>query len=190
MTPRSQVREFYLERFGKPSREAEFVPREGPAIEILKWDESKSGEGVCIYATLGASEALVGSPDRRCEFFIGLLPAVDDVVAALAEVALHGTGDGRVPKAGDTVTLAYPLWPSTTATTFLFSNGDENLPPLQTDDTLVCFVKVVPIFPDELEFKKRHGTARLWEEFQRKQVPFWDPGRSSALLTSVASLGQ
>jgi len=171
------IRKHLEARFGKPSREASFVPPVGPTIEVLKWEKDASGEGVSIYATIGACEALVAD-ERRCEFFVGLTPDVDDIAPALAEVALDGSGTGRVPNFGDTVTLAGPLWSQTQARTFLFaSRGDQVIPNLQTAHGLIEFIQLVPLFANELKLKQKLGETGLWEHFKQTRVPYWDSRR-------------
>lgn len=68
------------------------------------WSQNETGEGVYIYASIGGV-AHLRTPDRACEFFVGLLPEVDTIASALAETALEGTGSGKLPLPGDTITL-------------------------------------------------------------------------------------
>src|SRR5688572_23686610 len=102
----------YASMYGEPSRTAEFVSRAGPTVRVFKWDEKGTSENVTMYATAGASE-ISGTNEASCEFFIGLTPAVDEIAEALAEVALRGNGSGQVPSSGDSITLAFDLWPGT-----------------------------------------------------------------------------
>lgn len=178
---RKEVREHYVQRFGEPEREAEFVPPTGPAIEVLKWSAGQTGEDVAIYSTVGACEALNGSRTKRHEFFIGFAPEVDEVAEALAEVALEGSGRSRIPGSGDTIKLPFPLWPNTEAMAFLFTTGDEIIEPLHISDRTVFFMQLVPLFARELSFKKQFGEDRLWQRFQELHVPYWDPRRKSAI---------
>jgi hypothetical protein len=85
------IQNYYIAKYGEPSRRAKFVSPEGIIVEIFKWNKNATSEGVAIYATIGASDVL-GDSVNGCEFFIGLEPEVDDIVQALAEVALHGNG--------------------------------------------------------------------------------------------------
>src|SRR4051812_12760140 len=164
MTLEEHVEKHYLALFGSPTREAEYLPAGGPLIRIWKWDASSTKEGVALYATLGACSALSGD-QKRCEFFVGLLPEVDEVAETLAEVALHGVGTGRPPAFGDTVTMAEPLWPKTPMQSLLFaSRGSEILPDL-AEPVKVGFIQLVPLHRAECDFKKRHGEAELWEAF-------------------------
>jgi hypothetical protein len=176
------IKVHYRECFGAPTREAEFVSKTGERIEVWKWSEAASGEGVCIYATIGASIEL-DATSKRCEFFLGIAPEVDDVVESLAEVALHGTGTKQAPHFGDTVTLPWGLWNGTAMTTFLITEGgDEIIRPLRKPGCDVDFLQLVPLFPSECAYKKAHGENELWEQFESKQVPYWDSKRACALL--------
>lgn len=174
------ISEYYFKKYGSPCRQAEFKAKTGGKIEVYKWDENQTDEEVAIYATSGAS-TMLGNPEVGCEFFIGLTPEVDDVAQALAEVALNGTGSSAIPKPGDSTTLAYPLWEGTKASTFLFSEGDEIIPPMRIGIKNIVFLQLVPLFHSEIEFKKAKGVEALWSAFESNQVPYWDSGREEAL---------
>ncbi len=174
------VSEYYLTKFGEPSRQAEFLSPGDHRIGIYKWDECQTDEGVAMYATIGASDVL-GNSDFSCEFFVGLKPEVDDIVQTLAEVALHGRGDSSIPETGDSITLSYPLWQGTQASAFLFTDGDEILPPVLVGSKKMVFLQLVPLFLSELEYKKEKGEQSLWSAFESKQVPYWDSCRTQAL---------
>ena len=170
----------YTGKYGQPSRISEYVSREGPRILVYKWDEEKTNEGVTMYATDGASEVL-GTGERSCEFFLGLTPAVDDIVEALAEVAMDGNGTGQIPSSGDSITLAFDLWRGTQMRSFLFTDGSELIPSHLETSKRIDFIQLVPLFASELEFKSAHGEAALWERFKAKTVPYWDSTRVSAI---------
>ena len=174
------ISSYYKKIFGEPEREAEFVTSDGNRVEIYKWNEEQTGEGVAMYTTLGASKVL-GDSQSTCEFFIGLTPEVDNIVQALAEVALHGNGTDRVPNSGDTITLAYDLWPGTKARSFMFSDGDEVLPSTKSDGKEVHFIQLVPLYDSELQYKKEYGEGALWNKFESLQVPYWDSERNPSL---------
>ncbi|MBK5571811.1 suppressor of fused domain protein [Ensifer sp. SSB1] len=168
--------EHYEKLYGRPDRTARFALADGRSILIYKWSEESSKEGVTLYATDGVRELLKDGSDA-CEFYIGLRPEVDDVVEAIAEAAFDGNGTGVPPNSGDTITLSFPLWKGTVAATFLFTNGDGILPPIQDNGTAIHFVKLVPIFPNELEYKKRFGEDALWERFESQGVEYWNAYR-------------
>lgn len=174
------ISEFYVSRFGEPARQAEFISPSGHKIEVYKWDERHTDEGVAMYATIGANEVL-GDSGTGCEFFVGLTPEVDDIVQTLAEVALHGRGDKSVPASGDSITLSYPLWSGTEANALLFTDGDEILPSISVDGRTIIFLQLVPLFTTELAYKKKYGERGLWSAFEAKQVPYWDSRRAQAL---------
>jgi hypothetical protein len=180
MNLEADIAKYYVTRFGPTTREAEFEPKRGPVIQVWKWDSASSKEGVAIYATLGASSSLVGD-DRRCEFFLGLAPEADGVAESLAEVALHGTGTGKVPAPGDSVTLPEPLWPGTAMRSLLLGSHGEAIIPAMRDPTVVTFIQLVPLYAEELAYKKEHGDAALWNAFRSKTTPYWDPRRPPAL---------
>ena len=175
----STISSYYIRKYGNPEREAEFVSPEGKKIEIFKWNEEQTGEGVTMYATIGASEN-IGNDQLVCEFFIGMTPAADHIVQALAEVALHGNGSDEVPSSGDTITLAYDLWEGTKARSFMFTDGEEILPPMSDGSKIIEFVQLVPLFDAELLYKKEHGEEALWDRFETKEVPYWNSDRDSA----------
>jgi hypothetical protein len=183
-SPREAVAAHYRTLLGPPSREAVFRPPGGAQIGVWKWDKRSSGQGVNVYATLGAADALAVG-EKRVEFLVGLEPEADDVAEALAEAALHGVGTGRSPAFGDTLTLAYPLWRGTRMRSFLFTTGgEEKIAPL-VEPVQVDFVQLVPLFENEVEFKRRNGEQALWALFRSVQAPYWDPRRRSALEASA-----
>jgi len=177
---RKQIKQHYLNRFGRPSREAEFEPKKGPIIEVWKWSENQTREGVCIYATIGAYAAL-SKNTKSCEFFIGLTPAADGIASALADVALNGVENKKKPSFGDTVTLKQTLWPETSIKTFLFtSGGSEIIEPLVGSTFEVDYIQLVPLYPAELDYKKKYGEDALWERFEQLQTPYWLSSRTSS----------
>lgn len=169
----------YISKYGEPSRTAEFVSRAGPKILVYKWNEDQTDEGVTMYATDGASEVL-GTGERSCEFFLGLTPAADDIVEALAEAAMEGNGSGQVPSSGDSITLAFDLWRGTKMRSFLFTDGSELIPSHLETSKRIDFIQLVPLFASELDFKSAHGESALWEKFKANTVPYWDSTRPPA----------
>jgi Suppressor of fused protein (SUFU) len=171
---------YYITKFGKPTRRAEFVSPEKNKVQVCKWDGDQTNEGVTMYATIGANKVL-GDSTNSCEFFIGISPEVDDIVEALAEVALHGNGRHAIPKSGDSITLSYHLWKETKANSFLFTDGQEILPSFIYGDKKIEFIQLVPLFLSELDYKKKYGEEKLWEMFESKLTPYWSSNRSAAL---------
>ncbi len=169
----------YLELYGEPTRKAKYKSPDGKVIQIFKWDEDQTDEGVVMYATMGASITL-GDKEESCEFFIGLTPDADDIADALAEVALYGNGTTHVPNSGDTVTLSYDLWHGTKARSFMFTDGDEIVPSTKDEHgRQIWFIQLVPLFEEELSYKKEYGEDALWGAFENAEVPYWSSSRSS-----------
>lgn len=151
------------------------------SFEVLCWSPQQTGEDVYIFATVGAF-ATMGLAIHRCEFFFGLTGQPPGVPGALAEVALDGNGTGGIPSSGDTITLAFDLWEGTGARSFMFTDGGEAIiPPLRKGDVAVDFVQLVPLYADEVAYKKAHGQAALWQHFEANQVAYWDPHRDRSL---------
>ncbi|GIB54926.1 suppressor of fused domain protein [Vibrio cholerae] len=170
----------YRAMYGEPAREAEYKSPEGAVIQVFKWDESQTDEGVTMYTTLGANRTL-GDSAESCEFFIGMTPAADSIADALAEIALHGNGTTNVPDSGDTTTLAYDLWSGTKAKTFMFTDGDEIISPIKDESgKQIWFIQLVPLFEKELAYKKNHGEEALWEKFEETEVPYWNSSREDS----------
>lgn len=176
----NEITNYYIEKYGSPARTAEFVSKDGIEIKIYKWTAEQTKEGVSIYSTMGANSRL-SDKAFACEFFIGLTPDADDIAGALAEVALHGSRGSQPPKNGDSITLSHPLWDGTNARSFLFTDGDEILPPLQLKDKLITFIQLVPLFDSELNYKKDNGEQKLWAAFEAKKTPYWCSNREPAL---------
>jgi hypothetical protein len=168
----------YINKFGIPSREAEFSIQKS-SIRIFKWDQNKTGEGVTIYATEGASN-VHGNEHNGCEFFLGVTPEVDDVADAIAEAALHGNGTLLIPNSGDSINLSYPLWAGTEAHSFMFTNGDEIIEPINIVKKRIVFIQLLPIFESELRYKNDHGEIDLWKKFEDLEVAYWNAKRQRA----------
>src|SRR5690242_9369628 len=81
----SEVRSHYVDNWGEPSREARFNLGEA-VVEVLKWDHTKTEEGVNLYVTCGASASPMPTPgnDHRVEFVTGILPEEDGIAKGLA----------------------------------------------------------------------------------------------------------
>jgi hypothetical protein len=178
--PPKNVLEYYERKFGCPDREAFFLSPEGKRIEIFKWSEGRTDEGVTIYATAGVS-TIFDYDGMSYEFFLGLTPQADEVVFALAEVALHGLANERAPVFGDSMSLSYNLWPGTAAKTFLYTNGDGILSPTAVGFKSISFIQLVPLFDSELNYKKENGERSLWDKFEGLMVPYWSSRRDSAI---------
>ncbi|UWQ81227.1 suppressor of fused domain protein [Leisingera sp. S132] len=176
----SEIFEYYQSLLGTPARHAEFKTAEGCIVQVLKWEQGQTDEGVTMYATIGGNSNLKNA-EQGCEFFIGLTPKVDDIAETLAEAALHGCGTSAIPSSGSTITLTQALWSGTTAKTLMFSDGCEIIPPMnRSDGTQVIFLQLVPLFPAELAYKSANGEEALWQRFEALDVPYWDSQRACA----------
>jgi hypothetical protein len=180
------VRDLYIARWGEPSRNARFQV-DGLDVEIFKWSADVNREGVNLYVTVGASaRPLAGrDPGHRVEFFTGLLPARDEVASPLAALALY-PGEGVALGHGHTVPAGGPLWPGTDMRWFLVLRpvGDIIAPLELPDGVHVDFLQAIPIFESELAYKAEHGAEALLRRWEEDRVPFWDPGRPPASLSS------
>ena len=100
--------------------------------------------GITLYATIGSSNKL-GNQTDTCEFFIGIIPENDSCIDAIAEAAIEGNGLS-IPNFGDSITLSFPLWTDTDMKTFLFTEGEQNIPTISINDKIVKFIQLMPIF--------------------------------------------
>jgi len=177
------VRDVYRARWGDESRRAVFRTR-SDQVEILKWGASGNGEGVDLYATLGASAVdLPGAqPGHRVEFFVGLRPGQDDIASALAALGLFARREQEFVGHGHTIPADGPLWPGTQMKTFLvLSQVGEIIPPADLFDGVhVEFLQAVPVFESERQYKIAHGADALVRLWERAGTPFWDPNRCAA----------
>jgi hypothetical protein len=151
------------------------------AIRVLKWDAGTNGEGVAMYATLGASTWSLAGRDRshRVEFFVGLAPAQDGIARALAALGLYGVRDEVALDHGHTVPGGGPLWPGSAMRSFLVLRPLAGfLEPLAPSDGLhVEFLQAVPIYESEKAFKSEHGVDSLLRRWEDTSLAFWDSNR-------------
>lgn len=47
----------------------------------------------------------------------------------------------------------------------------------QSSAVHVEFLEVIPVFESEVVFKQQHGVGALFEAWEARDVPFWNPGR-------------
>jgi hypothetical protein len=170
----------YTTRWGEASRRAVF--RTGAdEMTVLKWDAAANGEGVDLYATLGASaEDMPGAePGHRVEYFVGLLPGRDEIASAVPALGLFARREGVLVDHGHTIPADGPLWPGTVMKTFLVLRQiSDVLPALSLPGQLhVDFLQAVPVFESERLFKVVNGTEALLRRWEQTGTPFWDPAR-------------
>jgi hypothetical protein len=170
---------------GAPSRRAHFAV-EGAAVDILKWNPDANREGVTRYATVGLSDYAIDRehPRPRFEFFLGLLPELDEAARPLAIVASYQfEWDARSPqetpsrsrnRCGRRRRCERFSWAGT---------GPEVIQAVaRPNDTHVEFLQLIPVFQEEIAFKQRAGTTGLIERWKSRGVEFWDPHRASPRL--------
>jgi hypothetical protein len=181
MTVTEAVRDLYLAHWGEPTRTARFETGD-LAIEVLKWDADATTEGVALYATVGASNWPSDGrpPAHRSEFFVGLLPARDEIASPLAALGLYSAREGVPLDHGHTVPAGKPLWPGSPMQWFLVLRPrDDFLPPLELPDRLhIEFLQAIPISRSELEFKSEFGADALVRGWEDAEVDFWGSERS------------
>jgi len=147
-------------------------------IEVLKWGSDRHSEGVNLYVTVGWSEhSADSSQEHRVEFFTGFIPENDEIARPLA---MLGDQDELLDH-GHTVSFQEPLWPATSMRTFLVLRPRvELIPVLVFSKRLhVDFLQAIPIYPTELNAKKRSGLDALLARWEKHKVPFWDPQREA-----------
>ncbi|HEX7492115.1 MAG TPA: suppressor of fused domain protein [Candidatus Limnocylindrales bacterium] len=193
MTVVDTVRDTSRALWGKPARSSKYEV-DGYSVEVLKWEAKSNPENVVIYLTVGASAFPLpdGPADHRHEFFIGLLPARDQVANSLAALSLYSVREGVMLDHGHTVPADGALWRGSAMTTFLITRPRSDLlPPLESPDgTTVEFLQAIPIFESERAYKKEHGVDALMECFAEQHTPFWDPDRSpNPVCLSRSGLG-
>lgn len=183
------IHDYYQLKFGEQDQKFEFRAADGCAVDVLMWLPSKTDLDVVMYATQGAYAWLKGA-ETLCEFFIGLtrdsIGVAEEIAASMAEVAAEGIGNRMAPDPGDTVLLPDPLWQGTLMDTFLITNGDELIAPLEAGAAAkkpVRFLQLVPLFGRELAYKQEHGEAAMWDAFEKQEVPYWDAFRAVADLS-------
>jgi hypothetical protein len=178
------VRDHYRGLWGEPSRKASFSTAEHEA-EVYKWSAEQTSEGVNLYATIGASREPMPGEDQthRVEFFLGLLPARDEVASPLAGLALFTSREGEALDHGHTVPAEGPLWPGTKMNRFLVMRPiTEIIAPLKLPNGLhVEFLQAIPLFEEEFRYKAANGAEELIRLWERQGVRFWDPDRRSAV---------
>jgi hypothetical protein len=151
-------------------------------VDIFMWNAEANPEGVNLYATIGASARPMAGhdPNHRVEFFVGLLPAKDEIASPLAALALYPTREGVAVDHGHTVPGDGPLWPGTDMRRFMVLRAlGDVIPPLELPDGMhVEFLQAIPIFESELAYKSGHSAEALLRRWEESRVRFWDPNRS------------
>jgi hypothetical protein len=181
MTTSEQVRAAYAARLGEPDREAQFE-KDGIKISILKYAPSPATGDVTLYLTAGVSDLVQPEYDstHRLEFFIGLLPGADQIAESLAWLGLMPQFSGKPLAHGHTWRSSGPVIPGYDFRGFfVLQSGEPIVPPIELDDVHVQVLMVAPLFTDELDYFRDHGTDALWDRMEEAEVPIWDPRRVS-----------
>jgi len=180
--------DYYQLKFGEQDQHFQFRAEDGCAIDVLMWLPNKTDLDVVMYATAGAS-AWLKAYETLCEFFIGLtrdsIGVAEDIATAMAEVAAEGLGERLAPDPGDSIAMPDALWNGTEMDSFLLTDGDEILPPLEAGQAAkkpVRFIQLVPLFQEELAYQQIHDEKAMWELFEAQEVPYWDAFRKVAKL--------
>jgi hypothetical protein len=180
MSIQTSVRDYYISRWGTPSRQARFEVQRFQ-IEVYKWNEERISEGVTLYATLGASTHPVRGFEttHRFEFILGITPGHDEIASPLAALGLYATRENATIGHGHTVPAAQPLWPETNMRTFLVVKPRVAfLAPLDLGDEIhVEFLQAIPIYETERMISAERGAEHLIERWKQNAVPFWKSDR-------------
>ena len=187
------IRDLYVARWGEPSRNARFHV-DGLDVEVFKWTAETNPEGVNLYATIGASvRPMAGrDPNHRLEFFVGLLPAKDDIASPLAALALYSTREGVVLDHGHTVSADGPLWSGSEMHRFLVLLPLVDIVALfeLPDGLHIEFLQAIPVYDIEATYKTEHGAEALLQRWERSQVPFWESGPYAGAQPLVSPLAR
>ncbi|WP_306210105.1 suppressor of fused domain protein [Actinoplanes sp. RD1] len=181
MTTSQRVRAAYADLLGEPEAEMRFE-QNGLPVSVLKYAPSPATGEVTLYLTAGISDLL--QPDYkdeyRLEFYLGLLPEVDEVAQSLAWLGLMPQFTGVPLVHGNTWRYGEPVIPGYDFTGFfVLLSGDPIVPQIEVDGLHVRVLTAVPLFTDELDYFRAHGTDALWDRMEEKDVPMWDPRRVS-----------
>lgn len=178
------ILDYYQLKFDGYDQKFEFRASDGCAVDVLMWLPNKTDLDVVMYASQGAYAWLKGN-EYLCEFFIGLtrdsIGVAEEIATAMAEVAAEGIGQRIAPQPGDSIMLPDPLWQGTLMDSFLITDGDELIAPLDAGAVAkkpVRFLQLVPLFGRELAYKQEHGEDAMWDAFEKLEVPYWDAFRS------------
>jgi hypothetical protein len=149
-------------------------------IRILKWTPAQSGEGVFLYATLGASAPRISGGTHRVEYFVGLTPERDEVASPLAGLALYAHDFDTSLDHGQSVPSDEPLWPGTPMRRFLVLRPQSPiLGPIRVQGGAhVQLMQAIPIFDEEMTFNADNGVDALLSHWAAEGVPFWDSTRA------------
>ncbi len=176
-----RVRAAYAARLGEPDAEMQFE-QGGLRVSVLKYAPSPATGEVVLYLTAGISDLLQPeyASTHRLEFYLGLLPEADQVAQSLAWLGLMPQFTGKPLAHGHTWRYGEPVIPGQDFRGFLvLESGEPIIPPILLDDVHVQALMVAPLFTDELDYFREHGTDALWDRMEEADVQMWDPHRVS-----------
>jgi len=169
----------YEQRWGRPARRARFATTEY-SIDVCKWTPETNGEGVTIYATIGASNYSMpeSDPSHRVEYFVGLLPECDAYAEPLATLSLYPFLHNVNVDAGHTLALPDPFCQGSPMHVFLVARPAPGFfAAIEVGSQHVEFLQAIPIHDVERDFRAANGDGDLRDLWEREGVRFWDPFR-------------
>lgn len=154
-------------------------------LQVLRFGPDDAG--VRRYVTVGASTAPMADPAAlhpdpvagpRVELVLALRGSVDEVLRPLAALARTPVVEGLRLTPGMTIDLGGPLWDGADVSTVLL-DSDAGLAdlPLAAPADPIRFLAVLPLLPEEVAARRRHGTADLRASWQRHGTDLTDPRR-------------
>lgn len=180
------VRSHYRRTWGEPTEVFTFRGVVAGLVEVWKWSEDSTPEGVVFYATIGASERPMRgvSELHRVEYFMPLLPADDAAAEVMAGVAVYPRLQNVALDHGHTIPISGLTWngvPLPRVVMIRQSNSMVIPTLLLENDVHVEFLETVPIYEAEFEYKAQHGVEALLREWHNREVPYWESGRPPVL---------
>lgn len=139
-------------------------------------------DGVWVYITSGA--AVRHTPDGHLEFFI--ISPVDDViqVETLAMVTNFALDCRYQVRLGSILDIGRPWLPKSRCDHLLVSLPYPYGPKLEELGPATRILWLLPITHAEADFAREHGVEALEQCFEREQLQYFDPSRSSVTLTT------
>ncbi|HEY3445997.1 MAG TPA: suppressor of fused domain protein [Myxococcales bacterium] len=157
--------------------------KDRPHIDVLVFEPGPRTE-LWTYASLGGSSAM--RPGRAKEFFV-LAPKPDPAHVELVTMtaSYHADPDPSYGLSyGHTVPIGEPVVPGSPCTHLLVSLPylfGEELEVCDLDEFHVQILWLLPITPEELEYKKKHGLDALEERFEATELDYADLRRHSVV---------
>jgi hypothetical protein len=157
-------------------------------IDVLRSGPDPSG--TVRYATVGMAHRPMGAaqgadrpqpdPGPRAELVLTLRAARDSVLRPLAVLAAAPAVDGLVLAPDGTVELGEPLWAGARCSAVLID--PPNGPPVEAGGHTVELLRVVPITPEELAYRRVHGAGALRAAWRGQRTDLADPDRPPVRL--------